>query len=74
MKLKHCMSLSVMDRASAKPIAVRPPFLALPCIVCLIFKHPVVGEATLLRQKTQQTHYYFRIATKPAKTYQNMLL
>jgi len=29
---------------------------------------------TLLRQKSQQTHYYFRIAIKLAKTHQNLLL
>jgi len=32
-------------------------FLALQHLVYL-FKHPVVGKATLLRQKSQQTHYY----------------
>ena len=43
-------------------------FLALTCLVHLIFYHPVVGKTTLLRQTLQQTHYYFRIATKLAKT------
>jgi len=33
-----------------------------------------VGETTLLRQKSQQTHYYYRIATKRAKAYKYLLL
>jgi len=28
-----------------------------------------VGKTTLLRQKSQQAHYYYRIATKLAKAY-----
>jgi len=33
-----------------------------------------VGKTTVLRQKSQQTYYYYRIATKLAKTYQYLLL
>jgi len=32
------------------------------------------GLSNLLRQKSQQTHYYFGIATKLVKTNQNLLL
>jgi len=28
-----------------------------------------VGKTTLLRQQSQQTHYYYRTANKPAKGY-----
>jgi len=42
-------------------------FFALPCIVYLIFNCAVVGKTTLLRQKSQQIHYYHRIATKLQK-------
>ena len=49
-------------------------FLALPRVSSITFNRPVVGKTTLLRQKSQQTHYYYRIATKLAKTYQYLLL
>ena len=49
-------------------------FLALPHLSYIIFDRPVVGKTTLLRQKSQQTHFYYRIATKLAKTYQYLLL
>jgi len=49
-------------------------FLALPCLSYIIFNRPVVGKTTLLRQKSQQTHYYCRIATQLANAYKNMLL
>jgi len=39
-----------------------------------MFNRPVVGKATLSLQKSQQTHYYHRIATKLAKAYHYMLL
>jgi len=37
-------------------------FLALPCISYILFNRPIVGNTALLRQKSQQTHYYYRIA------------
>jgi len=40
----------------------------------ITFNRPVVGKTKLLCQKSQQTHYYYRIATKFAKAYQNLLL
>jgi len=40
----------------------------------MMFNRPVVGKTTLLRQKSQQTHYYYRIATKLAKAYHHLLL
>jgi len=49
-------------------------FLALPRLSCIIFNRPVVSKTTLLRPKLQQTHYYYRIATKLAKAYQYLLL
>jgi len=49
-------------------------FPALPCLSSIIFNRPVVGKTALLRQKSQQTHYYYRIATKLAKAYQYLLL
>jgi len=49
-------------------------FLALSCLSYILFNRPVVGKTTLLRQKSQQTHYYCRIATKLANAYQNLLL
>jgi len=33
-----------------------------------------MGKTTLLCPKSQQTHYYYRIATKFAKAYQYLLL
>jgi len=35
---------------------------------------PVVGKTALLRHKSQQTPFYYRIATKLAKAYQDLLL
>jgi len=49
-------------------------FLASPCLRYILFNHPVVGKTALLRQKSQQTHYYYRIATKLAKAHQYLLL
>jgi len=49
-------------------------FLALPCLSYILFDRPVVGKTALLRQKSQQTHYYYRIAIKLAKAYQYLLL
>jgi len=40
----------------------------------LLLNRPAVGKTALLRQKSQQTRYYYRIATKRAKGYQYMLL
>ena len=48
-------------------------FLALLCLPYIIFNRPVVGKTTLLHQKSQETHYYYRIATKLAKSYQYLL-
>jgi len=45
-------------------------FLALACLSYININRPVVGRTALLRQKSQQTHYYYRIATKLAKAYQ----
>ena len=42
-------------------------FLASPCLCYILFNRPVVGKTALLRQKSQQTHYYYRIATKLQK-------
>jgi len=33
-----------------------------------------MGKATLLRQKSQQAHNYYRIATKLTKAYHYLLL
>jgi len=49
-------------------------FLALPRLSFIIFNSSVVDKTTLLRQKSQQTHCYYRIATKLAKAYQYLLL
>jgi len=49
-------------------------FLALPRLSYIIFNRPVGDKAMSLRQKSQQTHYYYRIATKLAKAYQYLLL
>jgi len=43
-------------------------FLVLPRPSYIIFNRPVVGKTTLLRQKSQQTHYYCRIATRVAES------
>jgi len=39
----------------------------------MTFNRPVAGKTTLLRQISQQAHYYYRIATKLAKAYQYLL-
>jgi len=52
----------------------RPPFLALPCKANTIFNRPVVGKTRLLSQKSQQTHYYYIIATNLAKACHYLLL
>jgi len=49
-------------------------FLALPRVSYIMFNRPVVGKTTLLRQKSQQAHYYYIIATKLAKVYHYLLL
>jgi len=49
-------------------------FLALPCLSYILFNRPVVGKTTVLGQKSQQIHYYYRIATKLPKAYQYLLL
>ena len=49
-------------------------FLALLRLSYIISYHLAVGKTALLRQKSQQTHYYYRIATKLAKAYQYLLL
>jgi len=71
MKLKHCMynGLSFYQTTYCKTT-----FLTLPRVTYIIFNRPVVGKATLLRSKSQQTHCYYRIATKLAKAYQYVLL
>jgi len=40
----------------------------------VLFNRPVVGKTVLLRQKSKQTHYYYRIATNHTKAYQYLLL
>jgi len=37
------------------------------CLSYILFNRPVVGKTALLRQKSQQTHYYYITATKLAK-------
>jgi len=71
MELKHYMynGLSIYQTKYCKTM-----FVALPRLSYIIFNRPVVGKAKLLRQKLQQTHYYYRIATKFAKVYQYPLL
>jgi len=49
-------------------------FLALPHLSYIIFNRPVVGKTKLLRQKSQQTHYYCRSATEVANACQYPLL
>jgi len=49
-------------------------FLVSPCLCYILFNRPVVGKTALLRQKSQQTHYYYRTATKIAKAYKYLLL
>jgi len=40
----------------------------------MILDRPVGGKTALLRQKSQQAHYYYRIAIKLAKAYHYLLL
>jgi len=70
-KLKHYTlnGLSIYQTKYCKTT-----FLALPRLSYIIFNCPVVGKAMSLHQKSQQTHYYYRIATKLAKAYQYLLL
>ena len=49
-------------------------FLALPRIAYIIFNRVVAGKTTILRQKSQLSHYYYRIATKLVKTHHYLLL
>jgi len=49
-------------------------FLALPRLSYIIFNRPVVDKTILLRQKSQQAYYFYRIATKLAKACQYQLL
>ena len=49
-------------------------FLALPCPTYILLTRPVVGNTALLRQKSQQTYYYYKVATKLTKAYQYLLL
>jgi len=55
-------------------LAFLPPRQLRHCLSYILFNHPVVGKTALLRQKSQQTHHYYRIANKLAKTYQYLLL
>jgi len=49
-------------------------FLAFPCLSYILFNRPVVGKTSVLRLKSQQTDYYYRIATKFAKACLYLLL
>jgi len=49
-------------------------FLASPYQCYILLNRQVVGKTALLRLKSQQTHYYYRIATKLAKAHQYLLL
>jgi len=42
-------------------------FIALPCLSYILFDRPVVGKTVSSRQKSQQTQYHCRIATKLPK-------
>jgi len=65
-----------MDRAFTKPSKYcKPTFLAFPGPAYLNMRNRlVVGKTILLRQKSRQTNYLFRIATKLAKAYRYQLL
>jgi len=71
MKLKHYMhnALSIYRTKYCETT-----FLALPHLSNIIFNRPVVGKTKLFRQKSQQTHYYCRSATKCANACQYPLL
>jgi len=67
MKLKHDMynGLRIYQTKYCKTT-----FLVLAPLSYIIFNRPVVDKRTLLRQKSQRTHYYYyRIAIKLAKAY-----
>ena len=49
-------------------------FVAMPRLSYIILNHPVMGKTTLLHQKSQQTHYYYRRVIKPYNAYQYLLL
>ena len=49
-------------------------FLAFPRLAYLMRNLLVMGKTVLLRRKPQQTNYYYRFATKLAKSYQYQLL
>ena len=68
MKLKHYMhnGLSFYQNKYCKTT-----FLAMPHLSYIISNRPVVGKTTLLRPKSQQTRYYYKIASKRAKAYQH---
>jgi len=71
MKLKHYVhtGLSFYQFTYCKTT-----FPDLPRQSYIILNRPVVDKTTLLCPKSQQTHYYYRIATKLAKAYQYWLL
>ena len=48
-------------------------FLVLPRLSFMIFNRPVLGKTKLLHQKSQETHYYYRIATKLENAHQYLL-
>ena len=54
-----------MDWPFTNPSTVR--ILASSYLCYIPFNRPAVGKTALLRQKLQQTHYYYRISTKLAK-------
>jgi len=70
MKLKRYMhnGLSIYQTKYCKTM-----FLASPCLCYILFNRSVVGKTALLWQKSQQTHHYYRIATKLAKAYKYLL-
>jgi len=71
MKLKHYMHNGL---SFCETMYCKTTFLALPRLSYIIVNRPVVGKTTLLRQKSQQTHYHYRIAINLAKAYQYLLL
>jgi len=56
-----------LHKTPSRAVYLRP-------LAYIIFNRPVVGKTTLLCQKSQQTHYYYRIATKLAKAFNQYLL
>ena len=64
--------ICIMDWTLNKPTTVRPRFFPYHArLSYIIFNRQVVGKTTSLRQKSQQTRCYSRIATKLAKGYQS---